>query len=626
MTRTRDSFWFRAAEWILVATMMAAPLAAYLKAYDVDAAKNAVLQSGLLLLVFAWLFKSLERGRWEIPTRALGLLTPAAAFVGWALFAFILHPHKLGALPGLLEYVLGPVLFVVTLLEFGGQQSIERIVGWTLTAAWTCCLYSLFAWAIGDRLPISLGNPDALAVAMAACVPLALARLTDPRRSTPLRYFDALLAVLLGAGALWARSADGTVAFVVSGLTCAFVLPFFVPMKLARRTAGLSLLLAGFVAAVWFASPILRKRIELEHRVSVEAGSGTLLLAAERPWLGFGPGSFPLELPRVRSRELIASTGHGATILQPGCRILQIAAELGLLGAGLWLWLFFGVLARVFTARRAFLLSGALEENRQLAAVSGSFMSLLLLSQITAAAGGAVPWALLWIFSGLAGGLTVLARKSDYVVAIAMPLPLGWRRTLYAPGLAILAGLLFFPWAWLASDVNLNDAVYHLRRQEWDQALSRFDGVRPSSRDYLMALYLKGNTLREQDKPEAAMAEYARLEAQAPNFGQIHYQEALAFADMEDYDHALVQHALEARLDPLDAPNLVAWSAIARDKGDLKTAESTLKAAIALEPDHPDYWRGLAFVYKLENRSGTSRRAMQEAVRLEKSQSDIPGG
>src|SRR6185295_17621678 len=107
--RTRDSFWFRASEWILAATLMAAPLAAYLKAYDVDAAKVAVLQSGLLLLAFAWLFKSVERGRWEIPTRALGLLAPAAAFLGWAIFSFIISPHKLGAFPGFLEYVLGPV-------------------------------------------------------------------------------------------------------------------------------------------------------------------------------------------------------------------------------------------------------------------------------------------------------------------------------------------------------------------------------------------------------------------------------------------------------------------------------------------------------------------------------------
>src|SRR5207244_2621709 len=103
------------------------------------------------------------------------------------ILSFIIQPHKLGALPGFLEYVLGPVLFIVSLLEFGGQQSIERIVGWALTAAWIACLYSLFACAIGDPVPISLGNPDVLAVAMAVCVPLALARLTDPRRSTTLR-------------------------------------------------------------------------------------------------------------------------------------------------------------------------------------------------------------------------------------------------------------------------------------------------------------------------------------------------------------------------------------------------------------------------------------------------------
>src|SRR5579859_5139559 len=208
MIRTRDSFWFSASEWILAATMMAAPLAMYLKAYDVDAAKNAVLQSGFLLLLFAWLFKILERGRLEIPTRAVGLLSPAAAFLGWTLLSFIIQPHKLGAFPGLLEYVLGLVLFVVSLLEFGGQQSIERIVGWTLTAAWIACLYSFCAWVIGDPVPVALGNPDALAVAMAACVPLVLARLTDPRRSTPLRCSDVLLTVLLGANALWSRSAD----------------------------------------------------------------------------------------------------------------------------------------------------------------------------------------------------------------------------------------------------------------------------------------------------------------------------------------------------------------------------------------------------------------------------------
>jgi O-antigen ligase len=107
-------------------------------------------------------------------------------------------------------------------------------------------------------------------------------------------------------------------------------------------------------------------------------------MIAERPLSGQGPGSFLVNYPRFRPPEIIRLEGrHNTETDHPECQLLEVAAELGVVGAALWAWLFAALLAAAWRARRALINQGALGESCYMAGLFAATTCFLIASTLS---------------------------------------------------------------------------------------------------------------------------------------------------------------------------------------------------------------------------------------------------
>ncbi|MBI3553457.1 MAG: hypothetical protein HY077_13255 [Elusimicrobia bacterium] len=585
MSAKMTSFWFRTSETVLLVLAFMLPLAFFLRTYDGAAIKTTLFEAGTLVLAFAWLFKGLERGRWELPESARPLALPALALLAWTIVVFASSPYKLAVLPAALKQVLLLLIYLIALLEFGGAGSARRLVGWLSAAAWLAGLYGFFQrlgfdpflWkgSFGPRVFSTLGDPDRFGFFLALCAPLTLTQWLDPERDWFLRWLDAGLLILLGANAVWTQSANAIVSFLAMCLAGAAILPLVCPSKESLKAAVLASCLALAVGGCAVLAGVDAKRL-LE---ALSALGRSIAEAAQSP-----------------------------------------------VAAGLRLWLAAALAAAAWRARRLFVKQGALSESCYLAGLCAAAVGSLAASALSPDGPPSSASWLAWPLAGMLGGLTALARRGGAVIVIPLPMGETARQRLYAPALLAFAGLAFFPLRWFDSEIEHNTALYHCNRRDWDQALAHFERVSPGTESYVMAQYGKASAYLESDRPSEALAVYAAVEGLSPDFMRVHYEKALAYAKLEDWNNASASHARQAQLDPSFAANYAGWAQSAKRAGDLITAEMAAKAAMALEPGDPAHQTALAEIYMKERRVAEARKLEKQAAQLRREARKKPQG
>jgi O-antigen ligase len=619
------SFWLRAGELTLAVLALLVPLAFLLHSYDASSLKTTLLESGALVLAGCWLLKGLERGRWEVPVQALPVLLPAALLAVWALVRFAASPSPAAATPGLVKQLLGLSLFAVALLECGGARAAARFTSWLLGAGWVAGLYALAQAAGFDPLPwkgafgggvfATLGSPAAFGLFAAACAPLALARLVDPERDPVARGVDGALLAVLGAAVALTGSLEAVAAFLGAGAISAAVLPGFLPSRSSRRAA-----LGAFAltAAVAFAAVLNASRPSVPTSDTSRRGlwTASAQMVREHPLTGVGPGRFALDLDERRGQPALADLAYdGRPEHAPGL-LVETAAELGLPGAALWLWLFGAVAASCWRARRRFIARAALQESAQLAGLFGALLALLFASQWNASANEAAAGWLLWPLAGLACGLSLLAARGPIAVMPIGLADLGRRRLATASVLAVLA-LVVVPARWQAADVSLNAASAAARRGAYGEAarLAQEADVWGAPRQ-LESRYLAGSALLAAGNPAAALERLTNLEAEAPAFAKLQYLKGRAHLKLGNWELAESSFERQHALDPGFVPALEGLTVAAKEAGHYEAARRAALAAIALEPRDPVHYLALSDVYARERRLGEARDAKQQAARL----------
>lgn len=603
----------RLGELALLTTAFILPLAFYLRAYDSASIKFAVLQWGSLTMLFGWLWQGISRGRFQVPASSWTVLLPALAYGAWMIIRFAATPHKLAALPDCLTQLTMLVGLLTAFLGFAGARSASRFAVLTVAAAWLVALYGLFQamgidpfiWkgafgkgVIGDRAFSTLANPYLCASFLAVAVSLALTLAIDPETPVALRAAGLLLLPVAGAVVVLTGSAMGVLGFCVSCLLYAVILPAALRTRPALQSGGLALLTAAVVgaAAALSAAPdyggavnasrdrARRERWAYANEFRRLTSAAELRMLAERPLLGFGPGSFSIQYPRFRPAEIIQlEGGHATQTYFPELPLLGVAVELGAVGAVIWLWLFGAALWTGARGASALRRVGALPESVYAAGFSAAAAGALAAAHLGWAGHAPAPGWYAWILTGLAAGLTPLAARRAAVSVYPLPISDRARNALYAPGLLAFAGLALFPGLWLHSDVNLNTAIYFAKGNDLPRAVELFSKVLPGSTLYSMSLYFKGNALNDMGRYNEALAAYDRLQEQAPDYILVHAARGTAYAKLGDWRAAADERARQAELDPLYLENLVAWAEAARASGNLEEARLAAGKAEALD-------------------------------------------
>ncbi len=590
------SFWFRACETTLLVLVFLLPTAFFLKTYDGMAIKSTIFEVGTIVLAFAWLFKGMERGRWELPETAQPLALPALALLAWTIIRFATAPRQIAALPDFLKQVLCLVTYLIVLLEFGGVQNARRLFGWITAAAWIAGLYGLcqslgldpLSWkgAFGQRVFSTLGGPDSLGLFLALCIPLTLAQWLDPERDSFLRWTDMALLLVLLMNIGWTHSFSARFAAQRVCLATALGLPLFFPSRNSLKTTIMCLVMFVIIGMVSFAGG---GQPEFFNEWSHGFNAARALIS-QSPWIGHGPGSF------------------AAAPSQDGGAFLRMIAELGVVGGALWLWLLGSLAAAALGARRRFIKEGALGESCYTAGLCAATLGLLACTQLTPGPRSLFPDWLLWPLAGMLGGLTMLARRGAFVSVLPLPLREAARHKLYAPAFAIMLGLVVFPIRWFDSEIEHNSALACANAGDWQGAIAHFEMVKPGAESFVAAQYGKANAFLALNKPADAINAYAALEDLSPDYSHVHYQKALAYAKLQDWTDAVASHEIESKLNPSFVTNYDAWSQAALKLGDLGAAEVAADKAAELEPSEPSHKAVLAEVYAAERQLAEARK------------------
>jgi O-antigen ligase len=550
-------FWLRSSLLLLA---VALPLAFYLRTYDSAMVKITLLQLGVLTAAAIWALGSLWEGRVELPGESLGLLTPGLLLLLWNAVGFAFASHPEASLCGFIHQEACLLILILTAVSFSrrGLRLATMIIlgGWLIAVLYGAAQHwglDPFIWkgAYGEKVFSTFGNPNFFAAYLVLCAPLPLAVAADDSLPLWLRWACAVFAVISSLVLAW------TQAFIDIGILTT-ILPVFLfriwrTVRVQFRPAMLGLAGLCLAASLAAAVPVFsRKAVSNKKAFLVETWKGTWTMIKSHPWIGSGPGSFWVEYPKFRRpRIILIEHRHNNETDHPENELLEQWAEGGIVGVLLWLWLFGGLLHAG---------SKALSDPDMMVADAsygaGIFASVLggvLVSLISVESRFPAPGGILFFAAGLLCAWCRRAPDQEGVV-FALPIPGKTLRSLLcAIVLTATAGLVWGAVQMFQSDIHHNIAIYWSKAKEWDKAIQEYDKVVLGSPAYIMGQYFKGNVLHDRGGPgdlKQAVAQYRAVRTLAPDYVQVHHQEALALYKLGLTQEAIEQMEVQTRIDP----------------------------------------------------------------------------
>ncbi len=443
----------------------------------------------------------------------------------------------------------------------------------------------------------TLGNPNFFAAFLAGTIPF-LAALSLSASSRPGKALSFAGLLLSGAG-LTGSGSKGGMAGLLAGMAVFGVawlmrgpgrreprLRLLYPaLTLASGILlGIILMPAGIRGRLVMADPgapaqetggtIDRLVRDESLRFRLLTWGQTLRMVRETPILGHGLGRFQVVYPRFRLPEIISMFGqHSYMTDHPENISLEIAADLGAIGLGGWIWLL--VYIGACLTRR---LSRGPPLERILAAACGGGLAGLLAANsfgldIHYGGSAALAACLAGASFSRPGGTAVASRLRLHPVGAALGL------------------LLCLAWArFFASDAALARALDLSNRGLWTEALPHYrkaDTLNPAN---VMSRYFHASALLDRgqarDLPQArALLEGVRKES--PDYVLVNYKLWLLYNRLGLKAQARDALARQMELDPTAAEFYLERGRAEAEEGRLEQARSDFEKAVSLDPENP---------------------------------------
>ncbi len=280
-----------------------------------------------VLLFLAWLLRAMAR---QEPLK----VSPALGWAGFFLFAVLLStlfaPNPADSVFDALRYLLFVIFFFLVLQLTHTIEDVRRVVrvfvlSCTVAAGWG--LYGFIALNL-ERAAGPIEDPNDFAYLMVCALPLACYLLTEQKSR---RVIWATCCVLLTAATLATLSRGALVG--LAALAPWAVLTRRVPLSGLLLGVVTVLSVAGVAFMLW--APLLNDRLSMKGRIADKnvtareaLWTGAVMMAADRPLIGVGPGRFGLESPGyVRNNPI--PLGDNPVVHNS---YLHVLAEIGLLG------------------------------------------------------------------------------------------------------------------------------------------------------------------------------------------------------------------------------------------------------------------------------------------------------
>jgi len=591
-------FWVVLSFLALTATL---PVAFYLKTYDSVTIKYTIMQLGALLALAAWLAGGIYEERFEIPARTLPFVVPAVGLFVWNIARFLTTPYRIAAFDGFIIQEIFLLSFMLVLLSFSTKNLKQLILtaagGWAVTV-----LYGLvqhfgldpFIWkgAFGQNIFSTIGNPDFFAAYLVVSSPFAFMIVADISMPAPLRISAGILSVISGMVIVLTGAFPEMIIYLAMSAG-------FIALALNRmdpsdpKQAILATILATAICLTAFAYYAPKPTLfSSTGPLTAEIRRASFEMAKKAGWSGFGPGSFWIHYPSFRSqKEILLHHKHNIETDHAGNELLEQWIEGGLLGLFLWLAIFGITLYKGFKA-------SALREFSSytrglLVSVCGSLaVSMIALNSPRNLSLG-------WLMYFNAGLLALLAANDDPGKAekvLAIPVPSGpFRRFLVIVVIAVGCLAAHFALLMFRSDIYHNYGIFYSKNDKWDEAIAAYSKELPGSRSYLMGQYFLGNIFQDRGKPgdlEKSVEQYRKVRRMAPDYVQVHFQEAKALQRLNRMPEAITRMERQVQIDPVCEDAWLTLGGLYRKTGDTdkaKSAEQKAKTAKALWETQPAF-------------------------------------
>lgn len=287
----------------------------------------------ILFLVYGLCLMPRAAVPYEARMELLRLASWIGAYWAWS---------ELASRHGRWRVLLGLVFFAVTLI------------------AW----YAVIQHCRGSRLVLNLERPPGyfmrasgtyfcpnhFAALLEIVIPFALALLFTGSAGVPLRLLAGYSLILLLPVMFLTQSRSGWIGTAAGVVVTALLLAARRSRKLLLVLALLlPLVLAAAAGILWTVSPMVRERVvgaslgapDSAVRARLETWEDTVRMIRDRPWTGFGPGSFQWVFPSYKTRggQMLYNYTHN--------EYLQLLAENGVIGLALIAALVLGVVVRL---------------------------------------------------------------------------------------------------------------------------------------------------------------------------------------------------------------------------------------------------------------------------------------
>ncbi|MBI4317962.1 MAG: O-antigen ligase family protein [Chloroflexi bacterium] len=647
---------FREGSWLVVA--VAVPLLVNPLGVQVfDLPKLALLRTIVVALAVLLLWERFSssgfvlghrvRIGWSDPrvwAAILGVVYSAASLVSLDIGLSLWGSYsRQEGLYTLLAYLL---LFVILATDCRRQAQVERLILAISLGSIPIIVYGLLQvagidlihWQTLDksRAIATVGRSNFLGSYLVMSVPIAVAALASCRG----RWLRVALALGLAGSLCLLVLTDARSAWTGISVTAMAMLA----MELRRRGRYgriLPYIVLGCVALVVFIAAYL---VTLQVVGRFDAGGAfglssltgspaarltiwqaSLQLIAERPLLGFGPGSFSLAFHHVFPPQLVFYQGRALVTDRAHDVLLQQALDAGLLGLVAYAALMVTLVAKLVRGMRRRQGHGRVVGLAILAVVGGHLVDLLFSFDVATTA------AIFWVVAGAGVGLS---REATYASLCpdTVPMPLGnkrvrWRITALALSILALAVAVATNLAPLIADTYAG--LGFRPGSPWADRVARaelavgFWPIEPAYRAELGLLFLE--RARDTPTPERALelteqhlATAVAMRPLDPSawalLADARAYRAFRLNDGRAFEAAVAAYERAIELAPTTATLHAAYGALELMGGRIERAEASLERAVALDTTDARAWRYLAEAYSALGRPRDTAFALSTAL------------
>jgi O-antigen ligase len=515
--------------WLPFSFLFLAPLAFGRGLYDPsELVQRAFVGCGALLLVTLWL---LGRDAVRIvPRRSLD--APVLALVAWSAASLLWSANRYQAFTSCSRWAAAGLVYLLVSRRMTEPAAVRLVLLGPAAAAGAASALGLaqalldFAWVPQVVAPAAtFANKNLAAQFVVIALPVAAALFVSARS----RIADWSLAVVLALGGAYLVHATTRSAWLAAAMAAGSCLLAATPHAgpLLRRlrggakplaaASGLLLMLSlstgresppapvpgGAVAA----SEAMASRGAESVRIRLLVWRDTLVMIGRAPWLGVGAGNHGVKYALFAAPDdpldarLLPEAVHND--------YLQLAAELGIVGIGLLLWL----ARRTLHALRAAAASAAPDDRRILAL--GIFASLVAL-----ATEACFSFPLQRAIPPLLAGawLGVLASWEPRAAARSAELAAGWRKAAGLLAGAATVAALAFCGRLLGADAHVYDMVRAERQRDWPAVVRHAEAAVSKDPFRTAPLFGKATAELRLGDPGAAAASLERLLRSEPHY------------------------------------------------------------------------------------------------------------